>query len=51
MSLMEGLSNDLGGHFSIGNHAGGGTEIRVWFEEEHIIRPELPRQPLTKAYN
>lgn len=45
MSLMEGLSNDLGGHFNIRNTTDGGAEISVWFEDENFIRPELLDRP------
>ena len=42
---MEGLSNDLGGHFNIRNTTDGGAEISVWFEDENFIRPELLDRP------
>lgn len=42
MSLMEGLSSELGGHFAIRNN--GGTEIHIWFQTENYLRHELVLQ-------
>ncbi len=38
MSLMEGLSSELGGHFTIRNN--GGTEIHIWFQTENYLRQD-----------
>ncbi|WP_298716845.1 histidine kinase dimerization/phosphoacceptor domain -containing protein [Chitinophaga sp.] len=43
LSLMEGLSADLGARFSIQSHFG--TEIHIAFTIENFIRPELPPAP------